>query len=224
MVDVYKIRTPATVMMAGSTGAGKSFLVKEILSRLGDVFDRPPKMVIYCYSKDQPLYDEMTKTCPIPLTFHEGLPQNFDQISPRTLLIIDDLQTTDSSIGRRITDTFTKHSHHQDMDVIYLVQNLFTNTPHHRTCNLNSQYLIVFKNPRDKLQISCLSRQVFPEDNKFLMTCYKEASARPHGYLFLDLKQGTSDHLRVRDSIFSEEARFFVRDNAGTEFKLPIQS
>ena len=108
------------------------------------------------------------------------------------------------------------------MDVMYLVQKLFTNTPHHRTCNLNSQYLIVFKNPRDKLQISCLSRQVFPEDSKFLMSAYREASSKAHSYLFLDLKQSTDDRFRVRDSVFPSEARFFVRDNLGTEHDLSI--
>lgn len=217
--DIYKIKTPSTTMIAGPTGCGKSTMIKEVISRLPEVFDRPPERVIYCYSRDQSLYSDMKKNSPVPMEFVQGLPADFGAIPKRSLLIIDDLQSGDPVVGRNITDLFTKHSHHSDVDVVYLVQNLFTNTPHHRTCNLNSQYLIVFKNPRDRLQVSCLSRQVVPDNPKFLMGAYNDACARPHGYLFMDLKQATPEHLRFRDSIFPSETNFFVDKKRG----LPLQ-
>ena len=212
-------------MISGSTGCGKSFLVSQILSRLNDAFANPPKRVLYCYSRDQDLYREMEKSCPVPITFNEGLPDSFENVPRRTLCIIDDLQSSGSEMGRKIVDVFIKHSHHSDMDVLYLVQNLFANTSHHRTCNLNSHYLVVFKNPRDKQQITCLARQIFPGNHPFLMECYKRATAKPHGYLFLDLKQGTDDDLRVRDSIFAEEASFFVDEGVyknARKYELPL--
>lgn len=204
-MDVFKIRTPCTVMLSGPSGCGKSTLVQEIIKRLSDVFDRPPTNVIYCYSRYQSLYDEMKKNSPVPMEFLEGLDEQL-RPRPRTLLIIDDLQNS----SKAIVDFFTKHSHHSDVDVIYLVQNLFLSTPHHRTCNLNTQILCVFKNPRDKLQITCLAKQIYPNNNKFLMDAYAQATKVAHGYLVLNLQQNTPEHLRLRDSFFPLQANFFI--------------
>ena len=205
MEDIYKIKTPATVMISGPSGCGKSTLVQDIMQRLSDVFDRAPKRVIYCYSRRQPLYDEMKRKSPVPIEFMQGLNENL-RPPPRTLLIIDDLQ----SHSQIISDFFTKHSHHSDVDVLYLVQNLFLNTPHHRTCNLNTHILCVFKNPRDKLQITCLAKQISPNNTKFVMDAYLQATQKPHGYLVLNLQQTTPEFLRLRDSFFPKDAHYFI--------------
>ena len=161
----FLFKTQCTIMISGPTGCGKSSLVWEISKRLSESFDRPPKRLVYCYSRYQPLYDEMKKNSPIPAHFIEGLPKDL-KLSPRTLLVIDDLQGADNSC--QITDFFTKNSHHFDVDVIYLCQNLFLNTPHHRTCNLNTHVLIIFKTPRDKMQKIALAKQISPNNNKFI--------------------------------------------------------
>ena len=46
--------------------------------------------------------------------------------------------------------------------VICLVQNMFYQGKESRTMSLNTQYLVLFKSPRDKQQISILSRQMYP--------------------------------------------------------------
>jgi len=204
MADIHKIKTPATLMISGPSGCGKSTLLEQIISKLPEVFDRPPERVIFCFAREQALYDDIKQKSPVPVSFIKGLP---DSLRPpaRTLLVIDDLQNYSSAIS----DWFTKHAHHSDVDVAYLVQNLFLNTPHHRTCNLNTHVLCVFKNPRDKVQIMCLARQVNPENPKFIMSAFLQATQRPHGYLVLNLKQDTPEHLRIRDSFFTD-AHFFV--------------
>jgi len=53
----------------------------------------------------------------------------------------------------------------------------------------NVNYIVVFKNPRDRAQIRHLAPQVYPDDPKFLEEAYYDATSRPHGYLLLDLKQ-----------------------------------
>ncbi len=42
---------------------------------------------------------------------------------------------------------------------------------------------------------------MFPGDTKFLNECFTDATSEPHGYLFLDFKQNTSEYLRVRTKI-----------------------
>jgi UDP-N-acetyl-D-mannosaminuronic acid transferase (WecB/TagA/CpsF family) len=43
------------------------------------------------------------------------------------------------------------------------VQNLFHRGKHHRTISLNAHYMVVFKNPRDVLQIMALANQMYPK-------------------------------------------------------------
>ena len=200
-----KVRCPATVIVSGPTGSGKSSVVKEIIHRLPEVFDRPPTQVTYCYSIYQPLFEELRQQAPLPLEFVHELSDNL-KLQPRTLLILDDLQHS----SKLIADYFTKHSHHLDVDVIYITQNIFLQNDAHRTCNLNTHILSLFKNPRNSQQITFLARQISPGNHKFILDAYRQATKRPHGYLFLNLQQSTPEHLRIRDSFFYTEANIFV--------------
>ena len=60
-MDEFKIKTPATVMLSGGSGSGKTTLVSELITRLDEVFDRPPLQITFCYSRNQPAYDEIKK-------------------------------------------------------------------------------------------------------------------------------------------------------------------
>ena len=102
----------------------------------------------------------------------------------------------------QVTKLFTRGSHHRNMSVMFIVQNLFGKNKEHRTISLNSHYLVIFKNPRDASQIAHLARQMYPGKLKYVQESYKDATSRPHGYLLLDLRQDTPDHLRLRTNIF----------------------
>jgi hypothetical protein len=66
--------------------------------------------------------------------------------------------------------------------------------------------MAIFKNPRDRAQFSFLSRQMFPGDTKFINECFTDATNEPHGYLFLDFKQNTSENLSHRQQPYEEYA------------------
>ena len=74
--------------------------------------------------------------------------------------------------------------------------------------SLNSHYMIIFKNPRDTLQVQTLVRQMYPGKSKFLTDAYKDASEKPYGYLVLDLKPETGEKFRVRTNIFPGEVQY----------------
>lgn len=59
-----------------------------------------------------------------------------------------------------LTSLFTKGSHHSNTSVIHIAQNLFGKNEEQRTINLNSLYLLVFKNPKDASQITYLAKQI----------------------------------------------------------------
>ena len=74
--------------------------------------------------------------------------------------------------------------------------------------SLNSHYIIMFKNPRDALQVATLGQQMYPGKSKFLIDAYKDATEKPYGYLLLDLKPDTAEIYRVRSNIFSNEMQY----------------
>ena len=142
------------------------------------------------------MYLEMIKTIP-GIELNEGIPSDIDSgefldVSTRNLIVLDDLMTQ-SGGDKRIADLFTKGSHHRNLSVIYVVQNIFHQGRETRNISLNAHYIVLFKSPRDKQQISVLARQVNPGHVQEFMKSYEEATKRPHGYLMLDLKPTTDD-------------------------------
>jgi hypothetical protein len=98
-----------------------------------------------------------------------------------------------------------------NLRVIFLSQNLFLQGRQTRTISLNSHYMAIFKNPRDRAQFSFLSRQMFPGDTKFLNECFTDATSEPHGYLYLDFKQNTPENLRVRTKILENNPVIYLK-------------
>ena len=77
--------------------------------------------------------------------------------------------------------------------------------------SLNSHYLVLFKNPRDSLQITTLARQMYPGKSKFLLEAFQDATQKPHGYLLIDLKPETNDEERVRTDILDRQRQIVYR-------------
>ena len=146
------------------------------------------------------------------IEFREGLPRpedySHDPLVPK-LVIIDDLMR-ESSSGEVIVDLFTKGNHHKNLSVVLISQNLFHQGRGQRDISLNANYIVVFKNPRDRAQIRHLARQVYPNDPKFLEEAYHDATSRPHGYLLLDLKQSTPEEFRFRTCVFPSDDAHYV--------------
>lgn len=189
---------PFTCLVSGPTSCGKTYFVKRFVENVDQLVTEVPEEIVWCYGEWQPGYLGITN-----VQFQEGIP-NLDQWANdrRRLLIIDDLM---SETDKRITNLFTKGSHHKNISVIYIVQNLFGKNKEHRTISLNSHYLVVFKNPRDASQITHLGKQMYPGNLKYAQECFKDATSVPHGYLLFDLRQDTPDNLRLRTDIFPDQ-------------------
>ncbi|KAF4532663.1 hypothetical protein B566_EDAN002898 [Ephemera danica] len=188
-----EFKHPFTGIVAGPTGSGKTYFVRKFLNRkpVNVKFDE----VIWCYGEWQSLYKE------IKATFHKGILDTLPTDDKPRLLVVDDLM---HEADKRVVDLFTKGSHHRNISVLFITQNLFHQKSGARDISLNAHYMVIFKNPRDAAQISYLGRQITPENPKFLVEAYRDATANPHGYLLIDLKQDTPDVLRFRTNIFDK--------------------
>ena len=200
--DNMEFRHPFTMIVAGPTGCGKTVFVNKMINSPTN-FNVKFTEIIWCFSEVESIPYKKG------VTFVEGL-NNLDEKFDGTpkLLIIDDLMHESND---KVVKLFTKTSHHKNISVIFITQNLFHQSKYAREMALNSHYLIAFKNPRDKKQIEYLARQLFPENPKYVIDAYRQATLNPHGYLLFDLKQDTDENKRLKSDVFESHISVFVQ-------------
>ena len=202
--QVSVLKHPFTMCVSGPTSCGKTFLVKKILQSILKkkfaLISPNPQRIIWLYKRWQPLYDEMKATVYPPIEFHQGIPDNLENdeyMNPeiRNLIILDDLMST-ASKDRGITDLFTEGSHHRNLSVISLNQNLYYSKD--PTQRRNCHYMVLFNNPVDQQPMMTLARQMYPQNPCVFMREFERATSKPHGYLLVDLKPYTLPDDRLR--------------------------
>jgi len=62
-----------------------------------------------------------------------------------TLIVLDDLM--DAAYSKKMSELFTKGSHHRNINLVLITQNVFHQGPSSRDISLNSKYIVAFKNP-----------------------------------------------------------------------------
>ena len=199
-------RHPFSMMVTGPSGSGKTEWTRKLLLSL--LVQPPPERILWCFGQWQPLYEDLQKRIPC-IEFIRGIPDYLDNAqfmepSKRNLIIFDDLMT-EAKCDQRIADLFTKGSHHRNISIVYLTQNVF---PQGRACRdiaLNMQYLVLFNNPIDRQQVATLARRIYPSICATFMRKFEDATATPYGYLALDLKSSTSEQDRLQTDIFVDQ-------------------
>lgn len=167
--------------------------------------------VVFVYSCWQNIYSELMSLYNIK--FIEGIPESLIDLLPAnkiSLLFFDDVMAK-SSNNEQVQKAFTQLVHHNSVSVILILQIIFCQGKAIRTISLNANYIILFKNPRDKNQIAILGRQMYPQSGKFFMECYEDATKIPYGYLLIDFKARTPEKFRLRTSLLSEYPVVYVQ-------------
>ena len=104
-----------------------------------------------------------------------NIPRHRFRYESTDLLIMDD-QMREVTQSGDVCDLFTEGSHHRNVSVICMLQNLYYKGKENRTMSLNSSYLVMFKNPRDQQQVAVLSRQMYPNRPQHFMAEYDRAT------------------------------------------------
>ena len=168
--------------------SGKTFFLVELLKRTQTYLQPSPQRIIWLYKRWQPLYDVIKNTVLPRVEFIKGIPLNLEKddflnTRVRNLIVLDDL-ATDASKDSRITNLLTEVSHHRNLSVIALNQNLyFSKDPTQRR---NCHYLILFNNPVDRQPVMTLARQKYQKNPRELLNHFEDAISQPYGYLLID--------------------------------------
>ena len=197
-----RLKSGSTITIAGPSQCGKTSLVDKIVNLRDEIFsEKISKVLWYCS------YMPTNKINGV--TYFVGLPNDVnDKIVPNCLVILDDFMQ-ELSNSQVLTALMTKAVHHLPMTLIYITQNVFQKSNNAKTRRLNTNYLILFKNPQDKTQIDYIGRQMYPKDKTFLSLAYEDATRKPYSYLLIDSNQKTDDEVRIRTNI-SKDSEMIV--------------
>ena len=148
------------------------------------------------YNVEQDFMKTWNKNEKQTIKFIKGL--DFDKMdtSKPSLLVVDDLIL----IGKNkdIAEMFILGSHHKQISVFYILQNLFPNYPLFRLMSSNSHYFVLFNSQRHYRQIHTLAQQIFfGQDLKRVTNAYLRSSKQPIGFILLSLPAEIPKELAV---------------------------
>jgi hypothetical protein len=209
-VSSFSFKHPFNCIISAPTKSGKTEFTKKLILNAELLFDKPPRKIYWCYAEWQPAYDDLLTKRP-DIQFVNSTP-DIDTLKSNAdtsqLLVMDDMMDTMRRSEGSLDKLFTTSSHHWNLSIIHIVQNAFYMGL--RTSRINCQYLVLMKNPADRLQVKTLGRFIFPESTKAFEEAFIDATNKPYGYLLIDLSQTTSDKMRLRTSIFPDDEYQYV--------------
>jgi len=199
-----RLKCPFTMLVSGPSSSGKTTFVRKLLLRRNYIYNKPPNVVVWFYKTHQDIYTEMERSG-IVQQFVEGMCTmewiNENIKYDNCTIVIDDMAMEATSDTAQI---FSVGSHHYKVNVIFICQNLLTKNNYFRDISLNSTYLVLFKNPRDKLQITNFAKQFAPGKTKEFAKIYFTATKDPHSYLIIDYHQETKENHRIISNYLRE--------------------
>ena len=200
----FQFQHPFTTMVVGPTSSGKTYLVRRLLKnhKLTCNFNVDKIKIFWCYGQWQSLYNENLENCDIE--YIDGLP-TFEELKEKQphLIVIDDLMTELGS-NKELTKLFTKGSHHLNISILFIVQNLYAPGSQMITINRNTHYYLFLKNPKGD-QLPTFARTNFQIKAKGFMEAYRDATSKPFGYIKVDFTQKTPDKFRLQTRLTPEE-------------------
>ena len=140
---------------------GKSTFVIRLLECKEQLCDIVFKNIVWCHCEDNAPHHLKD------VSFFKSVPDFENPENEPTLIVLDDLM--DSAYSKKVSEIFTKGSHHRNISLVMITQNLFHQGPSSPDIPLISIYIVVFMNPRDKTQIVQLARQVYPKRCNFTL-------------------------------------------------------
>ena len=99
---------------------------------------------------------------------------------------------------------------HRGLSTIYIKHNLFHQSKLGRDVELQNTHIVLFKSPRDVMQVTSLSTQLCLGSE--LVDWYRDATFVPFGHLLIDFSPRTDDRLRYCTNSGSVPSKFYIPD------------
>ena len=122
------------------------------------------------------------------------------------LLIFDD-SCEEICNSKAFVDTATA-GRHRGLSTIHIKHNLFHQSKLGRDVELQNTHILLFKSPRDEMQVTTLSTQL--DLGSELIDWYRDATSVPFGHLLVDLSPRTDDRLRYCTNSGSVPSKFYI--------------
>ena len=108
---------------------------------------------------------------------HAILAGRVPRISGPKAMVFDDMmmQCANSELTAQ---AFTQKRHHQNLSVLLILQNVYCQGKVMRNVHLNTEYVVLFRNPRDKSHFGHFARQLEPKHSKALVYAYVDATSQ----------------------------------------------
>ena len=97
---------------------------------------------------------------------------------------------------------------HRGMSTNYIKHNLFHQSKLGRDVELQNTHIVLFKSPRDVMQLTTLSSQLGPGSE--LVDWYREATSVPFGHLLIDLSPRADERLRYCTNSGSVPSKLYI--------------
>jgi hypothetical protein len=118
-----KLQHPFTLIVAGPSACGKSAFVIRLLECREQLCDIVYENIVWCHSENNAHHLKN-------VSFVKGVPEFNNPENVPTLIVLDDLM--DSIFSSKFSELFTKGSHHRNICLIPITQNLFHQVPSSR--------------------------------------------------------------------------------------------
>ena len=201
MVFDLRLKKNFKLFLSGPSGCGKTSLITDIIKNMNKIAMNPPQNVVYFFKTWQSKFDILKNEYGVAfMEDNEVMIEQLKSLQSSALVIFDDMINSDNL--KYIAQLFTVYGRHLDLSLAFLSQRLFNNNEFFRQISQNSDYLVVFKNPRNSSDIRILGSQMTAKSND-LIQIYKKATEKPYSYLFINLTQEAIPQLMFVSNIFS---------------------
>jgi ABC-type dipeptide/oligopeptide/nickel transport system ATPase subunit len=144
MCEDLKFRHPFSCLVSGISGSGKTSFCIQLLQKLDSlcIESRFEWGIFSCYRERNAVPSR--QQLPPNVSFDVGVAEHLDASHRPCLAILDDL-LSEAYICQKVCDLFTRGSHHRNISVILITQNLFNQGRHCKDISLNAHYVIALK-------------------------------------------------------------------------------
>ncbi len=198
----------SAILMTGCSQSGKTYLLRDILLRAGDIFQTAPTICIFVYTHWQKPYEEVKEKWGKQVLFTQQIPTEEEVVNVMSghehgIFVADDK-------GEKIESPFFRSllcrlGHHCHMSSFCLLQDANLTSKASSSLKKNFHVIIVLRSPRERSFVRSLAIQT--GDYRCLMHAYDDAVKNKYGYICIDLHPAAESEFRYRTNILPTSDR-----------------